>query len=292
VLRRPPLGPVPPRAHDMAREFRLLYRLHPSFPLAPQPYILCEDPGVLGVPFYVMERRRGLVLDQVLPADWTPDSALHHAIADSLVQVLVDLHAVDWRAAGLDDIGRPDGYLQRQVSGWIERYTHARTSDVEGVSALTEWLQESLPASPPPTVIHNDYKLNNVVLDPAQPSRVTSVLDWEMATVGDPLSDLASLLVYWTEPGEEEMMAGLRSVTSEPGFPSREDVAARYAGLSGRDLSNLGWYVAFAYFKVGVILQQIHVRWYRGQTHDARFAGLGEVAAWLIRQASHTARLG
>jgi aminoglycoside phosphotransferase (APT) family kinase protein len=292
VLRRPPLGPVPPRAHDMAREFRLLHRLHPSFPLAPQPYILCEDPGVLGVPFYVMERRRGLVLDQELPADWTSDSALHHTIADSLVQVLVDLHAVDWRAAGLDDIGRPDGYLQRQVSGWIERYAHARTSDVEGVSALTEWLQESLPASPPPTVIHNDYKLNNVVLDPAQPSRVTAVLDWEMATVGDPLSDLASLLVYWTEPGDADMMAGLRSVTCEPGFPSREDVAARYAGLSGRDLSNLGWYVAFAYFKVGVILQQIHVRWYRGQTHDARFAGLGEVAAWLIRQASHTAGLG
>jgi aminoglycoside phosphotransferase (APT) family kinase protein len=238
-----------------------------------------------------MERRRGLVLDQELPSGWRSDAALHTAIARSLVQVLVDLHAVDWRAAGLDDIGRPEGYLQRQVSGWIERYWGARTSAVQGVEGLTGWLQATLPSSPLATVIHNDYKLNNVVLDPAQPSRVSAVLDWEMATVGDPLSDLASLLVYWTEPGEAEMMGGLRSVTSEPGFTSREDVAALYGSLSGRDLSNLTWYLAFAYFKVGVILQQIHARWYRGQTHDARFAGLGEVAAWMIGQASKTAGL-
>src|SRR5262249_14486763 len=149
----------------------------------------------------------------------------------------------------------------------------------------------TLPASPPPSVIHNDYKLNNVLLDPAHPHRVTAVLDWEMATVGDPLSDLASLLVYWTEPGEAEMMGGLRSVTCEPGFPSREEVAALYGSLSGRDLSNLTWYAAFAYFKVGVICQQIHVRWYRGQTHDPRFATLADVAAWMIHRASKTAGL-
>jgi aminoglycoside phosphotransferase (APT) family kinase protein len=290
VLRRPPLGPVPPRAHDMAREFRILHRLHPSFPLAPRPYVLCEDPSVLGAPFYVMERRRGLVLDQELPTVWN-FAALHRAIAESLVQVLVDLHAVDWQAAGLDDIGHPEGYLQRQVSGWIERHARARTTDMEGVGALTEWLQATLPPSPAATVIHNDYKLNNVVLDPAEPRRVTAVLDWEMATVGDPLSDLASLLVYWTEPGEAEMMGGLRSVTGEAGFPSRQDVAEFYRRLSGRDLSNLRWYLAFAYFKVGVICQQIYVRWHRGQTHDARFEGLGDVATWMIRRASDTAGL-
>ncbi len=289
VLRRPPLGPVPPRAHDMAREFRILQRLHPSFPLAPRPYVLCEDPSVLGAPFYVMERRAGLVLDQELPIGWQSDAALHQGIAQSLVQVLVDLHAVDWRAAGLEDIGHPHGYLQRQVRGWIERYARARTTDVEGVDALTAWLEATLPTSPPPTVVHNDYKLNNVVLDSSGPRRVTAVLDWEMATIGDPLSDLASLLVYWTEPGEGEMMGGLRSVTGEPGFPSRLEVASLYGRLSGRDLSNVSWYLAFAYFKVGVICQQIHVRWYRGQTHDARFAGLGEVAAWMIRRASTTA---
>jgi aminoglycoside phosphotransferase (APT) family kinase protein len=292
VLRRPPLGPVPPRAHDVAREFRILQRLHPSFPLAPCPFVLCEDPEVIGAPFYVMERRQGLVLDQDLPVNWDPDPAVHRAIGEALVRVLVDLHAVDWRAAGLDDIGRPDGYLQRQVSGWTERYARARTSDLYGAAGLTRWLEERLPTSPPPTVIHNDYKLNNVLLHPQDPRRITAVVDWEMATLGDPLSDLASLLAYWTEPDETEMLGSMRSVTREPGFPSRQDVAALYGSLSGRDLSNLNWYLAFSYFKVGVILQQIYVRWLRGQTHDVRFAGLGDVAAWMLRRAITTAGIG
>jgi aminoglycoside phosphotransferase (APT) family kinase protein len=289
VLRRPPLGPVPPRAHDMAREFRILRRLHPSFPLAPRPYALCEDQNVIGAPFYVMERRHGLVLDQDLPPGWHADPALHRGIAESLVRVLVDLHAVDWRAAGLDDIGHPDGYMRRQVSGWIERFLGAQTGKVEGLDALTEWLANNLPASPPPTMIHNDYKLNNVLLDFDDPTRLTAVVDWEMATIGDPLSDLASLLVYWTRPGEEELMGGLRSVTCEPGFPERGEIAAMYADMSGRDLSQLHWYLAFSYFKVGVICQQIYVRWVRGQTHDERFAGLGEVAVGLIHKAESIA---
>jgi aminoglycoside phosphotransferase (APT) family kinase protein len=289
VLRRPPLGPVPPRAHDMAREFGILHRLHPAFVLAPRPYVLCEDTTVIGAPFYVMERRRGLVLDQDLPAGWNPDPALHRAIARSLVGVLVDLHAVDWRAAGLRDIGRPDGYMRRQVRGWIERFGRARTTDIAGFDDLAEWLVSRLPASPAPTVVHNDYKLNNVLLDTEDPRQITAVLDWEMATVGDPLSDLASLLVYWTEPGEAEMMGGLRSVTRAPGFPSRTEIADLYATLSGRDLANLHWYLAFSYFKVGVICQQIYFRWFRGQTHDERFAGLGDVAGALIQKAATTA---
>jgi aminoglycoside phosphotransferase (APT) family kinase protein len=154
------------------------------------------------------------------------------------------------------------------------------------VEELATWLNEKLPESPPPTMIHNDYKLNNVLLDPADPTRITAVLDWEMATVGDPLSDIASLLVYWTQPGESELMGGLRSVSSEDGFPRREEIKQLYARLSGRDLSDLDWYVAFAYFKVGVICQQIYFRWYNGQTHDDRFAGHGTVAANLIRQAA------
>jgi aminoglycoside phosphotransferase (APT) family kinase protein len=292
VLRRPPLGPVAPRAHDMVREYRLLERLHPSFPLAPKPLALCEDTSLIGAPFYVMERRRGLVLDQDFPPGWQPDPALHSAIADSLVHVLVDLHAVDWQAAGLGDLGRPAGYLQRQVSGWIERYRRAQTEPVPEVEPLAGWLTARLPASPPATVIHNDYKLNNVLLDPADPRRLTAVLDWEMATVGDPLSDLASLLVYWTAPGEADLMGGLKSVTAEPGFPSRQYLLERYARFSGRDLSGLDYYVAFAYFKVGAICQQIYVRWYNGQTHDQRFAGHGAVATNLIRRAAEIAGLG
>ena len=169
VLRRPPLGPVAPRAHDMAREFHILQRLHPSFALAPEPYVLCEDLAVIGAPFYVMERRRGLVLDMDLPVDWTPDPVLHQAIAESIVRVLVELHAVDWRGAGLGEISHPDGYMLRQVSGWLERFARARTEDVRELGALSAWLVERLPESPPPTVIHNDYKLNNVLLDYADP---------------------------------------------------------------------------------------------------------------------------
>jgi aminoglycoside phosphotransferase (APT) family kinase protein len=291
VLRRPPLGPVPPRAHDMPREFHILQRLHPSFRLAPEPYVLCEDPAVIGAPFYVMERRRGLVLDQELPADWTPSASLHRGITEALVRVLVDLHAVDWQAAGLGEMGHPDGYLRRQVAGWIERYQRASTADLAEFAALAGWLSAELPTSPAATMIHNDYKLNNVLLDRQDPRRITAVLDWEMATVGDPLSDLASLLVYWTEAGDTEMMGGLRSVTAEPGFPSRKDIVELYARLSGRDVSALQWYLAFAYFKVGVIIQQIYYRWFKGQTHDERFGAHGQLAINLIRTAASVAGL-
>ena len=291
VLRRPPLGPIPPRAHDMAREFRILQRLHPSFLLAPEPYVLCEDASVIGAPFYVMERRHGLILDQELPSDWTPHAQLHHQIGESLVRVLVDLHAVDWQAASLGEIGHPEGYMQRQVGGWIERYARSRTDDVAEVEPLSAWLIRELPPSPVATMIHNDYKLNNVLLDSTDPRRVTAVLDWEMSTVGDPLSDVASLLVYWTEPAESEMMGGVKSVTAEPGFPSRQEIAEWYADLSGRDLSALHWYAAFSYFKVGVICQQIYYRWFKGQTHDERFAGHGQTAIKLIRRAAEEARL-
>ena len=291
VLRRPPLGPVAPRAHDMAREFRVLERLHPSFPLAPKPYALCDDQALIGAPFYVMERRRGLVLDMDLPANWTLDPVLHQAIAESIVQVLVDLHAVDWHAAGLSEISHPEGYMERQVKGWLERFARSRTGDGAEIGTLADWLIERLPESPAPTVIHNDYKLNNLRLDAVDPSRVTAVLDWEMSTVGDPLSDVASLLVYWTAPGEDALMGGLKSVTAEPGFPPRAEIRDLYARLSGRDLSQLDFYIAFAYFKLGVIIQQIYYRWYNGQTHDPRFAGHGAVATNLIRHAAHVAGL-
>jgi aminoglycoside phosphotransferase (APT) family kinase protein len=291
VLRRPPLGPVAPRAHDMPREFGILRRLHPSFPIAPEPYVLCEDADVIGVPFYVMERRHGVVLDQELPRapEWASDPSVHREIAKSLVGVLVDLHGVDWRAAGLDAIGHPEGYLRRQVNGWIERYQRTKTAEIPEAEALAVWLPEAMPQSPVATVVHNDYKLNNVLLDSTNPTRITAVLDWEMATVGDPLTDLGSLLVYWIEPGEEEMMGGLRSVTVEPGFPRREEIVEWYARGSGRDVRGLAWYQAFAYYKVGVICQQIFYRWFRGQTHDERFAGHGLVATNLIRQAAAVA---
>lgn len=291
VLRRPPLGPVPPRAHDMAREFRILERLHPVYSLAPEPYALCDDPSVLGVPFYLMERRRGVVLDTEFPPGWTGTASLHARITTSLVEALVALHQVDWEAAGLGDIGRPQGYMRRQVSGWIERYAAARTRDIDGTDALIAWLSQNVPDSPTATVLHNDYKLNNVLLDPADPSQIAAVLDWEMATVGDPLSDLASLIVYWTEPEDDARLGGPRSVTGTGSFPGRRTVRDMYAQLSGRDLVGFDWYVAFAYFKIGVILQQIFYRWFKGQTHDDRFNRHDVMAANLITQAVRTAGL-
>jgi aminoglycoside phosphotransferase (APT) family kinase protein len=291
VLRRPPLGPVAPRAHDMVREYHLLERLHPVFPVAPRPYARCEDASVIGAPFYIMERRHGIVLDRDLPADWHGSSELHRGITESLVRVLVELHGVDWQPAGLGAIGHPEGYMQRQVTGWIDRFGRVRTFELPEVEPLQRWLVNGLPISPAPTVIHNDYKLNNVLLDVGDPRRITGVLDWEMATVGDPLSDVASLLVYWTEPGDEDMLGGLKSVTSEPGFPRRAEVASLYAKLSGRDLGGLDWYVAFAYFKVAVICQQIFYRWKVGQTRDERFAGHEAVARNLVLKAAEVARV-
>jgi aminoglycoside phosphotransferase (APT) family kinase protein len=292
VLRRPPLGPVPPRAHDMAREYRILARLHPVFGLAPRPYVLCEDAAVIGAPFYVMERRHGVVLDMDLPAGWPASADLHRGICERLVRVLVELQAVDWQAAGLGEIGHPEGYMQRQVTGWLDRLGRVRTDELPDYSRLATWLVAGLPESPPPTIVHNDYKLNNVLLSAADPREITAVLDWEMTTVGDPLSDIASLLVYWTDPGDEVLLGGLKSVTSSPGFMRRSEVRELYARLSGRDLSGLDWYVAFAYFKVAVICQQIFYRWKVGQTRDARFAQHEQTTISLLQEAQRVAGLG
>jgi aminoglycoside phosphotransferase (APT) family kinase protein len=275
----------------MAREYRILSQLHPVFPLAPRPYVLCSDDAVIGAPFYVMERRHGLVLDMDLPEGWPASVELHRGICERLVEVLVELQAVDWQACGLGVIGHPEGYMQRQVNGWIERLARVRTDSLPDVSALIAWLVDGVPESPPPTIVHNDYKLNNTLLDVEDPRRITAVLDWEMTTVGDPLSDIASLLVYWTEPGDEALLGGLKSVTSEPGFLRRAEIGDLYARLSGRDLSSLGWYVAFAYFKVAVICQQIFYRWKVGQTRDERFSAHEAVAVNLLCKAAEEAGL-
>ena len=187
VLRRPPLGPLPPKAHDMVREARLLQRLHAVYPLAPNPYVICDDPAIIGAPFYVMERREGVVLDDRFPlgADPTPERC--RQIAASVVAALVQLHAIDWRAAGLGDLGYPDGFLARQVRGWLGRYEAAMTPDALPLGSLARWLEERLPVSPEPTIIHNDFKLNNLLLAPDTLAPVVAVLDWEMTTIGDPL---------------------------------------------------------------------------------------------------------
>lgn len=285
VLRRPPLGPVPPRAHDMEREGRLLRQLNPVFPLAPAPLAICADPAVLGAPFHVMEYRPGVVLDSGFPPGLDPTLERCRAIGEAAITTLADLHRVDWRAAGLEGIGRPEGFLERQVEGWITRYRNARTPDVPDAEALMESLRDDLPESPAPTVIHNDFKLNNLLFDPATLA-VTAVLDWEMATVGDPLFDLAIFLGYWVDPDDPApLRSTLPVVTDRAGFPRRTELIDLYARRTGREVTGLDWYLTFAYFKLAVILQQIYARWVRGQTRDERFAGFGERVRVLVDHA-------
>ncbi|HEX4205910.1 MAG TPA: phosphotransferase family protein [Ktedonobacteraceae bacterium] len=293
VLRRPPLGPVPPKAHDMEREAGLLAKIHPVFPLAPKPYVFCADLSMLGAPFYVMERRTGIVLNDSFPAAIQPTPELCQQISYTVVDTLAQIHAIDWQQAGLSSFGHPEGFLARQVKSWIERYVRAQTDEIPQVESLTRWLSEHVPTSPQPTLIHNDFKLNNMLLHEEDLTRVTAVLDWEMSTIGDPLFDLAVSLTYWvTSDDTEELQAVLPTVTTMPGFISRAEFMERYAHKSRRDLSSMHFYLTFAYFKLAVIIQQIYVRWKRGQTQDERFAVFGERVRNLIAYAAYTAQQG
>jgi aminoglycoside phosphotransferase (APT) family kinase protein len=293
VLRRPPLGPIPPKAHDMGRESGILSKLNAAFPLAPKPYFFTDDEAIIGAPFYVMEKRTGVVLDDSFPEGVEPEEGLCRGVSRTVVDTLVELHAVDPEEAGLGELGRPEDFLERQTRGWIGRYDKAKTDEIDEVGPLTDWLAENVPDSPSPAVIHNDYKLNNLVLNPDDLTEVRAVLDWEMTTVGDPLFDLAVSLSYWTEPGDpDDLRAVMPTVTSTPGFMTRRELIDRYAEGSGRDLSEMHWYVVFGYFKLAGILQQIFARWKNGQTQDERFATFGDRVRTLILHAETLSRTG
>lgn len=290
VLRRPPLGPVAPTAHDMTREHRVLAALWRVFPPAPQPYLLCENPGVIGAPFYVMERRHGLVVRTAIPPEIGGNLACRRCVSEAVVDTLAALHAVDWEAAGLAGLGRPAGFVERQVRGWAERYERAKTREIQAIRDLARWLAERIPPSPAPTLLHNDFKLDNVMLDRADPGRVVAVLDWEMATVGDPLVDLGLLLCYWGDRADPPARRqSVSQVTAEPGFLTRAEVLARYAARTGRDMSRIAFYETFALYKVAVVVQQIYVRYARGQTKDARFASFEERVVGLAEAALEVA---
>lgn len=290
VLRRPPLGPIAPKAHDMRRESGLLERIAPVFPLAPRPYVFCNDPEVMDAPFYVMERRQGVVLNSAFPPDVTATPELCRKISETIVDTLVEIHAIPWQSAGLTEFGHPEGFLGRQVKGWIERYIRSQTDESPDATFLTRWLIEHIPDSPAPTLIHNDFKLNNILLSTEDLTSPTGVLDWEMATIGDPLFDLGVSLGYWIEDGDsEELRSILPTVTQFPGFFTRNEFMERYAMKSGRDLTSMQFHLIFAYFKLSGIIQQIYVRWKRGQTQDERFALYGSRVHSLIEYATSLA---
>ncbi|MCI0398314.1 MAG: phosphotransferase family protein [Chloroflexi bacterium] len=275
VLRRPPFGANVKGGHDMNREYTILSHLAPVYPKAPRPLLYCDDEAVLGAPFYVMERLRGVILRPHLPAGMAPPPPLMARIATALVDNLAVLHAIDYQAAGLGELGRPEGYVERQIQGWAQRYAKARTDDVPEMERAAGWLAEHRPPESGAALIHNDYKYDNVVLDPADWSRIIGVLDWEMATVGDPLMDLGTALGYWVEPADPPEIQALQlSPTTLPGNPPRAEVVEQYARRSGRDVSNVRFYYVYGLFKVAVIVQQIYYRYKMGYTQDPRFADL------------------
>lgn len=285
VLRRPPIGPVPPKAHDMEREYRILSLMHKVYPLAPEPYVFSNDLQIMAAPFFVMERRKGMVIDQVWPEGASPSPETRRKVSEAVVETLVELHKVDWQSAGLASIGRPAGYMERQVQGWIHRYERVKTDELPLVEKNSAWLAEHLPPSEDAAIIHNDFKLNNLIFSPGDAGRVEAVIDWEIATIGDPLSDLAVAVSFWTEPGDTELMEnGFSPVTTLPGFINRHEFMELYARQSGRHLDRIDYYMAFAYFKIAVICQQIYYRWKIGQTKDPRFERLGKVAVSLMER--------
>jgi len=293
VLRRPPFGNQVKTAHDMGREFRVLSKLSAVYPPAPRPLHYCEDAGVIGAPFYVMERRRGVVLRRTLPAGLTLEPETLRQLCVALIDNLALLHTLDYRAAGLGDLGKPEGYVARQVSGWTGRYRAAQTDDLPAMDRVAEWLATNLPPESGAAVIHNDFKFDNLLLDPNDLRRVNAVLDWEMATVGDPLMDLGTTLGYWVEAGDpDEFQGAAFGPTNLPGALTRRELAARYAERTGRDVSGVLFYSCYGLFKIAVIVQQIYARYVRGLTADERFATLNRLVIALGRHAARAIESG
>ncbi len=286
VLRRPPLGPVAPKAHDMGREYRVLSVLHQKFSLAPRAYYFSDDTEVVGAPFLVMERRTGIVIRQEMPARYLEQPALYRRMSEAIVDALVDLHAVEPAAVGLEKLGRPEGFVQRQVEGWYQRYEAAKTDEYPEVAEIMPWLLANIPPSLKSSLVHNDYKLDNMMVSEEDPARIVGIFDWDMCTLGDPLSDLGSLLGYWAEEGDSEERSAFRVMpTHLPGFYTRSEVVLRYGERSGTDLSHIGFHEIFSLFKLAVIVQQIYVRWVRGQTQDERFRDYGPRVRGLVQAA-------
>jgi aminoglycoside phosphotransferase (APT) family kinase protein len=311
VLRRGPLGPVAPKAHDMAREFRVLQMVHPHFQEAPDAFHLCEDPAVLGAVFFLMERRHGLILRDEIPPHLANVPNYTQLTSEAFIDCLIRLHAIDVSTTGLIALGKPEGFLERQVLGWADRWNRAqsgvKTDEMSEMNRVIQWLVDLRPSSPAPTLVHNDYKLDNVMLQAESADRsesmvsqsrigqsvirIEAVLDWEMATVGDPLADLGLTLCYWAGADAPQLRAcGLQALTSRPGWYTRDQFVQRYAAQTGRDLSHIGYYEVLGIFKLAVILQQIYYRFQRGQTQDSRFQNFGERVRGLVELANSRMR--
>lgn len=287
VLRRPPLGRKAKTAHDMGREFRMLKALNPIFPLCPKPLVYTEDESVMGCPFYVMERIHGIILRKDLPNGLAFSEGKMRLLCENLLDVQCRLHAIDYRAIGLDSFGKAEGYVKRQIEGWSERYRGAWTQDAPTCETVMQWLHDRMPHDfERSSVIHNDYKFDNVALDPSNPLKIIGVLDWEMATIGDPLMDLGSSLAYWVQADDPDDMQMMRTMpTHVPGALTRHEMVMQYVEKTGIKLDNFDFYYCFGLFRLAVIAQQIYFRFYHGQTSDPRFKMLVHAVHSLERTA-------
>jgi len=300
VLRRPPLGHVLPTAHDMAREYRVLSALAGTNVPAPRTIALCEDTSVNDMSFYVMEYCPGVILVQEIPPGYATAPEDRRRISVALVETMVRLHTVDYRAVGLEGFGHPDGYLERQVRRWSQQWERSQTGPLPEIDELIRRLRAALPASPPPTIVHGDYRLGNMALDPHDPGRIVAIFDWEMATLGDPLADLGYTLIYWTDPDDPPLAGGVGTAstfTTLPGFFTRADIIREYAQRSGRNVDTVEFYQVLALYKLAVISEGIYARYLQGKTLGEGFAGMTRSSTGLaqralaIADASHDPRL-
>jgi len=291
VLRRPPRGPLPPSAHDVLREARLLRALEPTPVRAPKVLAVCDDPSVIGSPFYVMEKVQGDVITTSIPEP-LDNPAERSRIADELIDGLVELHTVDWREVGLEGFGKPTGYLERQLRRFTGLWEHNRTRELPQVSDVGRWLAANLPQSPTATIVHGDYRLGNTMFARGAPARLAAILDWEMATIGDPLADIGYMMLHWTEAGDEVGRFTLQSVTSEPGFPTRQELIGRYENRSGRSMQSLSWYVALALWKAVVFMEGNYKRAITGASDDPYLIAFGEGVVELADRALYVTQHG
>ena len=293
VLRRPPFGSKVKSAHDMSREFRVLSKLHAVYSPAPEVLLYCDDDSIIGAPFYVMEPVHGIILRRTLPRGLDFSAIKARRLSESFIDNLVRLHRVDYAAAGLAELGKPDGYLERQVRGWTGRYYGSKTHDYPEVEQISSWMQQHLPTTNAVSLIHNDYKYDNVVLDASDITRIVGVLDWEMCTIGDSLTDLGAALAYWVDKTDpEEVQKNRWGPTTEEGSFTRAEIVQRYAQKTECDVAHIAFYLAFARFKLAVIVQQIYFRYHQGLTKDVRFATMPATIQMLLQASLHAARSG
>ena len=277
VLRRPPLGPVPPTAHDMAREYKVLSVLHENFPHAPRALHFCGDQEIIGAPFFIMDRKVGVVIRTTLPENFEKMANGPQLISAQLINVLAEFHQVGYSSLGLDDLGKPEGFLQRQVKGWKNRWDKAKHEDLPAVEKIYNWLNENIPETKNYSIIHNYYKLDNVMYNANDPGKLIAVFDWDMCTLGDPLCDLGSLLSYWCTTSDPVFFQKVASMPIDDRFYSRVQLVQQYAEMTGFDVSNIRFYHVLGLYRLIGIAAQIYIRFLRGQTQDKRFAIFGDM---------------